>query len=54
MAGMTDSTQTLMALGCKMVWIGTGTDFGNKMEICIGFDNKLTALGFEMEACSMV
>ena len=24
------------------------------MEICIGFDNKLTALGFEMEACSMV
>ena len=44
MAGMTDSTQMLMALDCKMVRVGTGTGFGSKMEVCIGFENKVTAL----------
>ena len=42
-----------MALGCKMAaYIGTGTDFGNKMEIYIGLDNRLTALGCKMGVCS--
>ena len=52
MAGMTDSTQMLMALGCKMVRVGTGTGFGSKMEVCIGFENKMTASSCKTEACS--
>ena len=52
MAGMTDSTQMLMALGCKMVRVGTGTGFGSKMEVCICFENKMTALSCKTEACS--
>ena len=52
MVYMTDSTKMLMALGCMMAYIGTDTDFGNKMEIYIGLDNRLTASGCKMEVYS--